>query len=106
MVQAVRRAPIAGAAALLIHDCLDVGYGPPVANEGDTAFSPATRNPRWHMEIPRGAICELRLANVRLVWAPERQPSRPSMRYQKRVSSQCRKETRIPRSKAPRTAKT
>src|SRR5262249_40509667 len=24
----------------------------------------ATRNPRWHMEIPRGAACELSTANV------------------------------------------
>src|SRR5207302_1804991 len=31
------------------------------------ALSPAGRNPRWHMEIPRGAACELSPASVRLV---------------------------------------
>jgi hypothetical protein len=38
------------------HEGLEL-HGPPVP--------PATRNPQWHMEIPRGAACELRPANVR-----------------------------------------
>jgi hypothetical protein len=37
------------------HEGLEL-HGPPV--------SPATRNPRWHMEILRGIACELSPANI------------------------------------------
>ena len=52
-------------------------------------LSPAIRILDGTWKIPGGAASELSSANILLVWASERQPSCPSMRCPKRISSQC-----------------